>query len=60
MILRKIGDVVNVLIFVCEVFALHAIDSNVLEGLSARLKRIGYYTLRLVFYRITHINLLVI
>ena len=36
--LWKVGDVVNGLIFVCEVVALHALYSDVLESLRVRLK----------------------
>ena len=58
--LWKVGDVVNGLTFICEVVALYALDSDVLEGLRVRLKRIGYYALRLVLNRIFDINLLVL
>ena len=45
---------------VCKVVGLHAFHINVLKGLGVRLKRISYYTLRLVLNRIIHINLLVL
>ena len=60
MIRWKVGYVVNGLIFVCKIVALHALDSDVLEGLSVRLKRIGHYALRLVLNRVLNINLLVL
>ena len=56
----KVGDVLNGLIFLCVVVALHAFHIDVFERLSVGLKRIGYYALRLVFNRVFSINLLVL
>ena len=58
MMIRKVGDVVYGDGFVCKVVALYTLDSDVLEGLSARLERICYYALGFVLNRVTNINLL--
>ena len=56
----KVGDVVYGLGFLCVVVAFHAFHSDVFERLSARLKIISYYALRLVLNRVVNINMLVL
>ena len=59
MIPRKVGYMAYGDRFECKVVALHALGSDVLERLSIRLKRIGYYALRLVLNGVFNINFLV-
>ena len=59
MIRWKEEDVVYCLRLLGVVVTFHASHSDVFERLSARLKRISYYALRLVLNRVFNINLLV-
>ena len=58
--LWKVGDVVYGLRCLRVVVTFHAFYSDVFECLSVRLKRIGYYVLRLVFDGVFNMNLLVL